>query len=371
MGAEQLRPGDSGDPEVVAAPHCELGCAATALSRHDVDLVRDAVGAEWSLEVATRRLTTVPQPFLDRADIVFCAQGRGWRDSTAEITGITVRDQIVDRIDYVQEIVRALARGGVVLLVDDSAVPWLTHSAWSHGLLPHALAVWADYPARREMRVIEGHAWWQGIYPMSYDEILAAAFPGEDVHGIAGRFLSFDVAGAVPAGERLRRAARRLHATARRPGADTGPTEVTRWGTFGVAAGSAAVELAVTAFGGLRYVCRLAERSDRSPDMVRDLEFGRYTFERLAEELAFAAFSRSATGRLLREGLRATDEQCAPVDEVAGAWRTLWRAGHALSVAPSVGQLDDVVRQWRTVADTDHAVAVHVADVVEASGLLY
>ena len=359
-----------GEPTVVAAPHCELGCAATALSRHGIDLVRDLVGAEWSLAVSTRRLTTVPQPFLDRTDVAFSAQGRGWRESAVGIAGLAVSDHAVQRADYLREVSAALARGGAVTLVDDSAVPWLSHASWSHGLLPHAIAIWSEDAAGGTMRVIEGHAWWQGIYSMTPAELLAAAFPAEDVHGIAGRFLSFGVASLAPVDEGRRRAVQRLAASARATATGGTSSSVTPNGTFSIASGRDAIELGLQAYGGLRYVCRLAERTDLSPDMTRDLAFGRYTFQRWAEELAFAAFARAATVRLLREELDAADALCQPVADLARAWRVLWRSAEALAAAPATDRLDAALGQWRQVADRDRAAAIQVADFADRSPLL-
>jgi hypothetical protein len=357
---------DEAEPAIVATPHCELGCAATALMRHGIDLVRDVVGAEWSLEVATRRLSTIPQPFLDRTDVAFSAQGRGWKEVAGEVADVTIRDHIADRANYLTEVTDALTRGGAVLLVDDSQVPWLSHAAWSHGLLPHALAVWTHDLATEATTVVEGHSWWQGVYRMTYQEIMAAAFPQEDVHGIAGRYLSFDVADAAPEAERLRRATLSLLASARRVSAEPAlETTVMRTGTVSIATGGIATDLAIEAYGGLRYVCQLAERSDRSPDMIRDLEFGRYTFVRLAEELAFAAFARAATRTLLQDVLGATDPACQVVAEVAHAWRNLWRSAEVLAAQLSTDQLDDVLHEWRAVTEADLQAAQQVVDAVK------
>ncbi len=351
-----------GEPTVVAAPHCELGCAATALARHGIDMVRDLIGAEWSLAVSTRRLTTVPQPFLDRTDVAFSAQGRGWREAATEIAGLAVEDHVVGRADYLGGVRSALAAGGVLSLVNDSAVPWLSHASWSHGLLPHAIAIWSMDSSIGTVRVIEGHAWWQGIYSMTEAELLAAAFPDEDVHGIAGRFLSYGVASQLSSEERRRRSVQRLAASAQDTVAGHLTGAATAHGTFATATGRSAIELATQAYRGLRYVCRLAERPDPSPDMTRDLAFGRYTFQRWAEELAFVAFARAATVRLLREELGGGEAIWQPVAELAAAWRALWRSAESLAAAPAIERLDDALRRWQQVADADVAVAVRVAD---------
>ncbi len=349
---------------LVAAPHCEFGCAATTMRRLGVDFVRDVVGAEWSLEVATRRLTTLPQPFLDRTDVAVSAQGRGWKIAGTEITGVAIEDQRERRDVYLAKVRNAANRGGAVLLVDDSQVPWLDHAAWSHGLLPHALAVWHDDPAAESMTVIEGHAWWSGAYELSYAQVLNAAFPDEDIHGVAGRFLAFDTTGAVPGPERLARAARSLAAAARRAATAAAETLVTANGTFTVATGATAVDLAAEAYSGLHYVCRLAENPGRPAEFIRDLEFGRYTFTRLGEELAFAAFARAATGDLLAGLLGAGDAVLPRVRDIAARWRRLWKVAERLAAQPRVTLLDDFLREWRSVTSSDILLAQQVADRV-------
>jgi hypothetical protein len=352
---------------IVPAPHCEFGCAATTMHRRGVDLARDVVGAQWSLEVTTRRLTTLPQPFLDRTDVALTMQGRGWKDAGTEITGVAIRDRCEPKDRYLQQVREALQDGGAVPLVDDSQVPWLDHAAWSHGLLPHALAVWSDDRPAERMTVVEGHAWWSGTYDMSYAQVLCAAFPEEDIHGVAGRFLAFDFSTEVPEPERLRRAANSLLSSAQHACADSAETTVTRNGTFTVAVGRPAVDLAAEAYNGLHYICRIAEHSAPLPGFVRDLEFGRYTFVRLAEELAFATYSRAATRSLLTMILSSGDPALEWAQDMAAQWRGLWKLAERLGIQPRVDLLDEFLRRWHEVASADIRAAARLAETLERS----
>lgn len=340
----------------MAAPHCEVGCAASLLHRLGVDMQTEVVGSEWAFETAIKHLSTVPQRFIDRTDVAVSAQGRGWREAADCVAGVRTADHRVERGEYLSALRAALAVGGALLLVDDFAVPWLDYSGASHGLLPHALALSGDDTEAGEVVVVEGHAWWCGTYRLSYPQLLAAAFPDEDTHRIAGRFLAFTATEVAPERRtRQARAALRQSCARHRSGPLT--VDETPFGTFTVAPGPEAGPLAVEALRSFGYVCRLAE--DASGD--RDAAIGGYLFLRMADELGFAAYARRGTERLLAS-TGADETLRSAVDEVAGRWRVAWLAARDLAAHPRVTALENLLEALAVAATLDLGVAGRIAD---------
>lgn len=358
---------------VAAAPVCELGCAASVLKRHGVDAVGEVVGAEWSLEVATRRMTTVPQRFAERSDVAVSAQGAGWRAVAERVTGVVLHDATAARNDYLDAVAEADARGGALLLVDDAALPWLTYAQTNPGLLPHGLALHRRRPgpgASEVIEVIEGQSWWAGVYVLPAAVLLSAAFPERDVHGLSGRYFRFDVRGLRDRPDRLAEAADALRSSAQRTGARAGhapQVQETPFGTLTVRAGADAAAAGLQAYGDLRYVCGLAALDTLEGDAARDYQFGRYTFFRLAEELAFTAYARSASAALLRRVGGIDDAVRAAVDEAVALWRRLWRQAEVLAARPAHEHLDRVLAGWEGATATDGAAARAVADALGAA----
>jgi hypothetical protein len=354
----------AGTGDAVTAPHCEVGCAFTILKLLGADPEPEVAGSEWTFECGTRRLTTFPQPYLDRTDFGVTAQRDGWQDGALAVCGVEVAEGVCERAGYMGRVRDAFAAGGVMLLVDDFHVPWLDYSKSSHGLLPHALAVMEDRPAGRELVVAEGHTWWGGTYTMTYDDLLLAAFPDEDVHGISGRIVVFRRHGEPrPRAERERAALGRLLRTCSRHVAGYASTDAGAAGTLTVTGGRDAGDHAAAALTGFRYVCRLFE--DGPGDQLRDAEIGRYTFLRLVDDVAFTVYSRAASARLLRDA--GHDAAARHAEAVRDVWKGAWRNASKLAAAPAVAVLDGVVADLRRGVDADVDGAAGVAAALESA----
>lgn len=319
-------------------------------------MAAQVVGAEWAFETAVKHLSTVPQRFMDRTDVALSMQGRGWRWAAGQVAGVRVADQCAEPGGYLPALREALVAGGALLLVDDFAVPWLDYAGASHGLLPHALALSHDDPDAGEVVVVEGHAWWCGTYRLPYPQLMAAAFPAEDVHRIAGRFLAFTAPAADP-GQSAREARSVLRQSCARYCDGTVTVEETPFGTFTVASGPEACPLALDALRGFGYVCRLADAGTAG----RDTAIGGYLFLRLADEIGFAAYARQGTARLLTV-TGAAEALSAAADDVATRWRAAWRTARQLAAGPSEAALANLLEALASAAAADLAAARRIAD---------
>lgn len=349
--------------KAVPAPLCEVGCAASICAASSVAFQRQIVGSQWSFETTTRRLGTVPQKFIDRTDLAVSAQGDGWREVLTRVADVGTRDLVVEPEDYLATIREAMGSGGAMVFVDDFFVPWLTHAGHSHGLLPHTLAVAADSPPEQALTVIEGHSWWGGEYLFSYSSLLDAAFPDPDVHGIRGRLIQFSV--PEPRVQRVTDEAARAELA--RSATTYERASVVSDGAHGdldIHHGRTAFTALADGLQGFRYVCDLAADAGAADDYRRDIEFGRYVFLRLADEVAFAHWTRLGSAELVRRTRH--DLACVTLaddilEHAQKGWAPLWRTVTSLATHLRAADLDLLVSALGDVADEDSRLALRVA----------
>nr|7YN2_A Chain A, CcbD [Streptomyces caelestis]7YN2_B Chain B, CcbD [Streptomyces caelestis] len=312
--------------QTLHAPHCEVGCAANVARRVGVDLARQVIGAHWASRMLVREVGTFPQPLLDRTQVTFSAQGEGWPALLARMTGGEVTSRHVPREELLSTLHADRAEGGTLLFMEDRACPWLD-SAHSPGMLPHVVVPDGVAPDG-SWQLIEGHSWWRGRYAMSEQDLLAASYPDPDPHHVAGRVLSLRIRPSAERAAQLDTLARQELAAGLRTylAAECGETE-TPAGRIVWANGPQSVPLLVERLRGWDYLCPLAARNDLSTEHARDVALGRYLFLALTDELAFAAYARAGTLRLVEGlGLAGAVGGLRP-DE---AWRLAWRSGQKL-----------------------------------------
>lgn len=339
------------------APHCEVGCVANVTKRVGVDLARQVIGAHWSARMLVRETGAFPQPLLDRTQVAFSAQGEGWPTLLARITGGEVVDRHVPRAELLSTLATDLADGGSLLFLEDRACPWL-NSADSPGMLPHAV-VPDGVDQDGSWQLIEGHSWWRGRYAMTERDLLAAAYPYPDPHHVAGRVLSLRIRPSAERAARLDVLARQeLADSLRRYLAAERGGEETPAGRIVWADGPQSVALLVERLRGWGYLGALAERTDLSAEHARDVAMGRYLFLALTDELAFTAYARAGTRRLV-DGLvglggfgRGADDPRP--DET---WRLAWRAGQQLYRRLDPQNLEALFSALGRAADADAVYA--------------
>jgi len=326
-----------------------VGCAANVARRVGIDLARQVIGAHWASRMLVREVGAFPQPLLDRTQVAFSAQGEGWPTLLARMTGGEVVDRQVPRGELLDTLHTDRERGGSLLFLEDRACPWLD-SAHSPGMLPHAV-VPDGVDADGTWQLIEGHSWWRGRYPMSEPDLLAAAYPDPDPHRVAGRVLSLRVRPSAERAARLDTLAREELANGLRGylGGGRGAAE-TPAGRIVWADGPQSVPLLIERLRGWDYLCPLAARADLSTEHARDLALGRYLFLALTDELAFAAYARAGTVRLVEGlGLAGAAGELRP-DE---PWRLAWRAGQQLYRRLDRQHLDALFSALERAAETD------------------
>ena len=354
----QSLPGTAADVGEVAAPLCEVGALGYVTRRFGLDLGTMVIAADWSATLVRRMLSRLPQPFTDRTDAAFSVQGKGWRTVSEQLHGIRFTDRRCARADYLDALTEGGDAGGVLLTLDDYYLPWLEYSGASHGLLPHVVAVDGDGPGPDELRLVEGHTWWAGAYSMSRDAILSAAFPEHDVHDIAGWQTLVERAGEQARPDQV--ADWLVRSCAEYLSADES-AEITPAGTFHTHQGPAAIDRLRAEVENFGYVCELTD----SAELRRDVEFGRYLFQRITDELAFACYARQASARLLA-GLprRCPASLAGAVRRLADeSWGDAWGAARTLVSSLDRGDLGRLAEALKRLAELDGELAARISGI--------